>query len=231
MAILTSTGLPLESMQLQVTMVNRTPPVTPVTIYPRYNNSTANTKTFSASGDYAPAAAVGGGNLAYHDFNLTNYCHTTNWYNYVHDNDAGRRNGTETAISDINRASIYAQIQVGDYPHPGVGASKTRLAMLYNQAGAYHALITTGSATPNYAEPRVLGGNTAAFENFQVSGQNYSQGSYGAWYCLANYIPNIVGSTHYIRIINLGGDVDARSKVIFNGLIIVLHGENGQSGQ
>jgi len=230
MGILTNQGLPLEGFQIQATLVNRAAPMTPVLIWPKYNNSTANTKTFSSAGDYSPNAAAGGGNLAYADLTLSNYTHTVSWYNRVHDNDAGRRSGTDTGISDLNRASIYAQIQVGDYPHPGVGASKTHLSMLYNQAGAHHALITTGSPTPNYAQPRVLGGNISAFENFEISGQGYSQGAYGGWYCLAHYIPHLTGSSHYIRVINWGGMADSRSKIVINGFVVLLHGETGQSG-
>lgn len=232
MAILASSGLPIEGMQLQINLVEHgTTQVGTVTIDPRWNDSTAESFTFSNSGDYAPTAASG--NQAWYDFTLPMYGHRGSWYNHTHDTNYGRRDSSSTAISDIARASLWAQLGVGDSPHPGYQYSHTRLAILTNAAGAYHALQTTDSPTPNYAEPRTIGGgvNTiGSFANFRISGQYYAGGAYGGWYCLANYYGLSIDTSHFIRIINLGGNTDARSRLRVVNLVYILHGKLGATG-
>lgn len=233
MGVLSSSGLPLGFMQIQIPIVQHAATnVGTVTINPRYNDSTADTKLFSSSGDYAPSAAVGGN--AYVDLDLPMFPHHSNWYNNTHDSNSGRRNGNSTtAISDIGRVSLWAQLGVGDYPHPGYDYSYTRLAMLKNAAGAYHQYITTGSPTPNYAEPRTLdGGNSLnSFANFKVSGQFYAGGAYGGWYCLANHVGGIFENSSTLRIINLGGNIDERSRLRVIDLVYIIHGKLGITGQ
>lgn len=230
MGVLSSSGLPIQSTNLQVNLVQHSSTVVgTITLNPRWNDSTADSFSFSSSGDYAPAAA-GGGN-AYYDIDLPMFTHTTNWYNYTHDSNVGRRlNSSATAISDINRASIWAQLGVGDNPHPGYDYSYTRLAILKNHPGAYHQYQTTGVPTPNYSEPRTLRDGDLSFANFKVSGQYYASGAYGGWYCLANYISNICNTATTIRIINLGGNTDARSRLRIIDLVMILHGRLGENG-
>lgn len=229
MGILSSSGLPIESSQLQVNLVQHAATtVGTVTINPRWNDSTADSFTFDSVDDYAPSAAAGGN--AYYDFELPMYTHTTNWYNYTHDNNAGRRSATSaTAISDINRMSIYAQLGVGDSPHPGFDYSYTRIAILKNHPGANHQYITSGP-TPNYSEPRTLADGNSNYVNFKVSGQYYAGGAYGGWYCLAHYQSNLINTATSIRIINLGGNTDARSRLRVIDLVCVLHGRLGSTG-
>lgn len=231
MGVRGSNSLPREFMGLQVNLVQHAATqVGTITIDPRYNDSTADSFSFSNSGDYAPAAASGNGN-AYVDIELPMFTHSTNWYNNTHDSNVGRRSGTsETAISDLNRVSIWAQLGVGDSPHPGYNYSYTHMAILKNHPGAYHQYVTTGSPTPNYNEPRTLRDGDLSFANFRVSGQYYGGGAYGGWYCLANYISNICNTATNIRIINLGGNTDARSRLRIIDLVFIVHGQLGNTG-
>ena len=230
MAILSSSSLPVEYMQIPIPIIQHAATtVGTVTVNPRWNDSTADTFTFSSAGDYTPAAASGGN--AYVDISLPMFPHHSTWYNNTHDTNYGRRDGSGTAIGDIGKVSLWAQLGVGDSPHPGYGYSYTRLAMLTNQAGAYHSFITTGSPTPNYNEPRTLGGTGLnTFANFKVSGQYYAGGAYGGWYCLANHVNGLFGSSDMIRIINLGGNTDARSRLRIIDLVYIIHGKLGTTG-
>lgn len=231
-SIVSSSGLPLGFMQIPIPIVQHSATnIGTITINPRWNDSTAHTKLFNSSGDYAPGAAAGGN--AYVDISLPMFPHHDSWYNKVHDSNNGRRAGTGTAISDIGRVSLWAQLGVGDSPHPGDNYAYTHVAMLMNQAGAYHSYITTGAPTPNYSEPRTLGGGAnslESFANFKVSGQYYGGGTYGGWYCLANYSPGLFGSSDTLRIINLGGNTDARSRLRIIDMVYILHGKLGTSG-
>lgn len=230
-SIVSQSGLPLGFMQIPIPIVQHSATnVGTITINPRYNDSTAHTSLFNSSDDYAPTAA-GGGN-AYVDISLPMFPHHGSWMNKVHDSNYGRRTGTGTAIDDIGRVSLWAQIGVGDSPHPGEDYSYAHIAMLHNQAGAYHSYITTGAPTPNYAEPRTLDGNNSlnTFANLKVSGQYYAGGAYGGWYCLANYSPGLFGSSDTLRIINWGGNTDARSRIRIVDMVYILHGKLGTSG-
>lgn len=232
MGVLSSSGLPIGFMQIPIPIVQHaSTTIGIITLNPRYNNSTADTKLFDSYGDYTPVAAAGGN--AYVDLTLPMFPHHTGWYNHTHDSNFGRRNGnSETAISDISKVSLWAQLGVGDDPHPGYNYSYTHLAMLSSQAGAYHAFQTTGSPTANYNEPRTIGGGNSlnSFANFKISGQFYSGGAYGGWYCLANYSNGLFGSTDTLRIINLGGNTDARSRLRIIDLVYILHGKLGTTG-
>ena len=232
MAILSSSGLPIEYTHIPIPIVQHASiNIGTIIVNPRYNNSTADTKLFDSAGDYAPSAAAGGN--AYIDITLPMFPHHSSWYNNTHDSSFGRRNGNSgTAISDIGKASLWAQLGVGDSPHPGYDYSYTRLAMLSNQAGANHQFITTNSPTPNYNEPRTIGGGNSlnSFANFKISGQFYAGGAYGGWYCLANHVNGLFGSSDMIRIINLGGNTDERSRLRIIDLVYVLHGKLGATG-
>jgi hypothetical protein len=231
MAILSSSGLPIGFMQIPIPIVQHaSTTIGTITLNPRYNDSTADTKLFDSAGDYAPGAAAGGG--AYVDLTLPMFPHHGTWYNNTHDSNYGRRNGNAgTAIGDIGRVSLWAQLGVGDSPHPGFDYSYTRVAMLRNAAGAYHSFITTGSPSPNYNEPRTLGGTSLnTFANFKVSGQYYAGGAYGGWYCLANHVGGLFESSDTLRIINLGGNTDARSRLRIIDLVYIIHGKLGTTG-
>jgi hypothetical protein len=231
MAILSSSGLPIGFMQIPIPIVQRASPnIGTITLNPRYNNSTAHTKLFDSAGDYAPGAAAGGN--AYIDLTLPMFPHHSTWYNKTHDTNNGRRTNAGTAIGDISKVSLWAQLGVGDSPHPGEDYSYTHLAMLTNQAGSYHAFQTTNSPSPNYSEPRTLGGGNSlgTFANFKVSGQYYAGGAYGGWYCLANYSNGLFGSSDMIRIINLGGNTDERSRLRIIDFVYILHGRLGSTG-
>jgi len=233
MGILSSSGLPMGLMQIPIPIVQHAAiNVGTITINPRYNDSTAHTALFDSSDDYAPSAASGGN--AYVDIALPMFPHHSSWYNKVHDSNYGRRTGAGTAIDDIGRVSLWAQLGVGDSPHPGEDYSYAHVAMLMNQAGAYHSYITTGAPTPNYNEPRTLGGggnSLGSFANFKVSGQYYGGGAYGGWYCLANYSGGLFGSSDTLRVINWGGNSDARSRLRIVDMVYILHGKLGTSGQ
>lgn len=230
MGILSSSGLPIEYMQIQIPLVQHgSTTVGTITVNPRYNDSTAHTALFDSSDDYAPSAA-GGGN-AYVDITLPMFPHHSTWYNKTHDNNYGRRTNAGTAIGDIGRVSLWAQLGVGDSPHPGEDYSYAHIAMLANQAGAYHAYQTTNSPSPNYSEPRTLGGTGLnSFANFKVSGQYYGGGAYGGWYCLANHAGGLFGSSDNLRIINWGGNTDARSRLRIIDLVYIIHGRLGATG-
>ncbi len=232
MGIISSSGLPIGFMQIQIPIVEHAATtVGTITLNPRYNDSTADTKLFNSSGDYAPGAAAGGN--AYVDLALPMFPHHGTWYNNTHDSNSGRRNGNAgTAIGDIGRVSLWAQLGVGDSPHPGFDYSYTRVAMLRNAAGAYHSFIRTGSPTPDYTEPRTLDGSNSlnTFANFKVSGQFYAGGAYGGWYCLANHVSGLFESSDTIRIINLGGNTDARSRLRIIDLVYIIHGRLGTTG-
>jgi hypothetical protein len=229
MAVRGSNSLPREFMGLQVNLVQHVATrVGTITLDPRYNDSTADNFSFSTSGDYAPSSASGG-NPAYVDLDLSMFTHSVNWYNHTHDTNVGRRNGSDNAISDLNRVSIWAQLGVGDSPHPGYNYSYTHMAILKNHPGAHHQYVTSGP-TPNYSEPRTLRDGDLNFANFRVSGQYYGDGAYGGWYCLANYVSNICITATNIRIINLGGNTDARSRLRIIDLVFLIHGQMGNTG-
>lgn len=231
MAILSSSGLPIGFMQIQIPIVQHAATtVGTITLNPRYNNSTADTKLFDSAGDYTPGAASGGS--AYVDIALPMFPHHSTWYNNLHDSNSGRRSNAGTAIGDIGKVSLWAQLGVGDSPHPGYNYSYAHVAMLTNGAGAYNAFQTTNSPSPNYAEPRTLDGANSlnTFANFRVSGQYYAGGAYGGWYCLANHTNGLFGNSDMIRIINLGGNTDERSRLRIIDLVYILHGKLGTTG-
>jgi hypothetical protein len=232
MGVLSSSGLPIGFMQIQIPIVQHaSTTVGTVSLNPRYNNSTADTKLFDSAGDYAPSAAAGGN--AYVDLALPMFPHHGTWYNNTHDSNSGRRNGNAgTAIGDISRVSLWAQLGVGDSPHPGFNYSYAHIAMLHNSAGAYHSYQTTNSPSPNYSEPRTLDGSNSlnSFANFRVSGQFYAGGAYGGWYCLANHVGGLFANSDTIRIINLGGNTDERSRLRIIDLVYIIHGRLGSTG-
>lgn len=229
MPILSSAGLPIDATTLPIFLQERTNPIGgTITIYPRYNNATANTFTFTAAGDYAPSAAAGGN--AYYDFIYSCYPGHVQWYSEVFDNLAGRRSGSGSSFNDLSRYSLWINLSVGDSPHPSPSDySSTRLAILQDSPGSYHSFQTTNSPTPNYSEPRCFMENVAAFQNFRVAGQEYGSGAYHSWRCLAHYQTATFANTTTIRIINLGGLDDGRSVIRIRGLLLLAHGRTGVS--
>jgi len=229
MPILSSAGLPIDGVTLPIFLQERTNPIAgTITIKPRYNDSTANNFTFSAAGDYEPTAATGGD--AWYDFPFSCYPGHSQWYSEVYDNLAGRRSGSGSSFADLQRNSLWINLSVGDDPHPSPSDySSTRLAILEDNPGNYHQFQTTSNPTPNYSEPRCFMGNVAAFQNFRVSGQEYSDGAYHSWRCLAHWQVYAPGSVTRIRIINLGGLADSRSTIRIRGLVLLQHGRTGVS--
>lgn len=227
MGIRSSANLPIDDFTIPIWMVQNHSIVSPITLYPRWRDSTADSFTFSQAGDYNPTAAAGGN--AYVDIYFTSYPGISPWYNDVYDNLVGRRSGGGNSLNDVTRTSLWVNMDVGDSPHPSpADHASTRLAMLINQAGAYHSLMTTNSPTPNYSEPRLLCDSTA-FQNFRVSGQNYS-GNYHSWRCLYHYQPWQSNGAQYIRLINLGGKSDSQSLIVIRAMVLLMHGRTGVSG-
>lgn len=227
MGIRSSANLPIDAFTIPIWMVQNHSIVSPITLYPRWRDSTADTFAFSSAGDYTPAAAAGGN--AYVDISFTSYPGISPWYSDVYDSLVGRRSGTGNSLNDVTRTSLWVNMDVGDAPHPSPSDyASTRLAILINQAGAYHSLITTNSPTPNYSEPRLLCDSTA-FQNFRVSGQNYS-GNYHSWRCLFHYQPWQSNGVQHIRLINLGGKPDSQSLIVIRAMVLLMHGRTGVSG-
>lgn len=231
MGVRSSANLPIDGFTIPATFVQTNSTISPVTIYPRYNTSTADSFVFDSADDYAPAAATGGGTNAYYDFAFPMYTGLSPWYNDVYDNYAGRRNGGSNAISDVQRVSLWVNMDVGTSPHPSpYDDSSTRLAILMNAVGANHWYQTTASPTPNYSEPRCFCNNVTAFQNFRVTGQNYSNGAYNSWRCLAHFQNLGSSSTTTLRIINIGGKEDNKSLIVIRAMVLLMHGRTGVSG-
>jgi hypothetical protein len=113
---------------------------------------------------------------------------------------------------------VYACIAVGDNPHPSP-KPETRIALLNNRPGAYHNWVTTGNPTPNYKEPRLMGGQPIN-ANRLIKGQSYAITNYDDLMALHQNEKYYFELSDSIRIINLGPNV-----IHIKGFWIVYHGE------
>lgn len=246
MALKRTTGLSDYNYSIQCNLTTRSTATSQsgvVTVYPRYNTSTADTFTFSSSGDYAPTAAAGGDAFIDFTFDLHNISLGQSWFNQLYTStDFGRRPsgdaGGQHNFTDWVRLSLWGDIGIGDSPHPGYGVASTRIAILQNAHGAYFSLQTTGSPPVNYSDPRTLFDNRTTnspdryFTSLRIGGQAYgTQGlNYNQWHCLAEGVNYSSANATYIRLINLGGKADTYSKIHIKSLVLVATCRAGYSG-
>ena len=100
-----------------------------------------------------------------------------------------------------NKCSVYLCAGVGNNPQSNP-KSQTRVAILFNQIGAYHGWITTYNPTPNFNEPRTLFAHT---RNMELRGISYGVSHYDDWFEIAHNENNPTGiGLSHVRIINLG---------------------------
>ena len=160
-----------------------------VTLQPRYTNEpAAEAFRFNTAEDYAPVGS-------FLDLACRTPGGTTEW-----------ANGSQPAPTQFNRKiSIYACIAVGDKPHPeyyGLPESIARVSLLFNKFGPPHQWITTGAATPNYSEPRIV---HETLHNFKFAGQSSGVTSYDDIVNLGELLPDPFDFGHsHLRLINLG---------------------------
>lgn len=239
MPVLTSAGKRARDFTLQVPLLTASnEPLgynNRITVLPRYTSgTTAQNKTFSASSDYADSSNhnTSGSGWSYDlkvDWNSSGGA----WYNYTYDTNSGRRGSSSspsnlTSLNDSGTyISLYLDIGVGDGPHPGIGTNYAHFSILYNQAGAYHALVHTASPTPNYTQARTFPdhGN----HNWKISGQHYGAHQYRQFFCLADVQTWGNNATSYLRIINHGGGGNSTSKLTIAGGALLIHGRAGSS--
>jgi len=194
------------------------------TLEPRFSTDPGRSWRFTTSGDYSPGTA-GGSGTSYADFTLTRAGQQA-WFSRVASGETDNMpNGNqgdlyETSFqNNANMISFYANIHVGDAPHPYSNPPTTRIAILQNYFGAYHQFQTTGSPTPNYSEPRVWN-NEQRFQNYAIRGQSWGITNYDDYLELSKGADFGMGiGVAYIRIINLGP-----VRIHVNELAIYHHG-------
>jgi len=236
MAILTSVGKKLRDFQIQVPVLDQSNNLVGlhnrVTLVPRYTNaSTAHTKTFTTSGDYADSSYhnTSGSGWSY-DFKINWPIAPEGNYNYTYDTSSGRRGSANspsnaTALNDYGSyLSLYLDLAIGQAPHPGIGVGYAHMAMLVNSHGAYNSFQLGGPAA-DYANPNVF--PSGAPHNVKVSGQNYSSHFYRQWFCWCDTINESRGNCDTLRIINWGGSSAAYSQVQVAGIGFIIHGMGG----
>jgi hypothetical protein len=156
----------------------------PITLAPRFTDAAkAATFNFTSAEDYAPAGSFV--DLA------TTLPGASNW-------------GSAPSLPvGLNKMSVLMSADVGDDTWTGIGKKSARVAILFNYHTAHHLWMTTGSPTPDYAQPRLL---QPEMGNLLLAGQRYSGiGTYDDFFCLCHNVNSLtsVGTSH-IRIINLG---------------------------
>lgn len=241
MGILTSAAKNKRDIQIQVPILDQNNDIinyqNRVTVLPRYTDySTAHSKTFSAAGDYTDPSNhnVSGSGWSY-DIKVDWNSSGAAWYNYTYDTNSGRRGSSSTpnngtSLNDYGTyVSLYMDLGVGDGPHPGVGTNYTHFSVLYNQAGAYHALYYTGSPTPDYTQARTFPDHSSGAQNIKISGQHYGAHQYRQWFCLADVQSWGNHGTSYLRIVNHGGGPNGKSKLTIGGVAFIIHGMSGAS--
>lgn len=237
MAIILATGKKQRDIQLQVPLLDQSNnPIgwqNRIAVLPRYtDSSTAHSKTFSSSGDYADSSNhnTSGSGWSY-DLKVDWNSSGAAWYNYTYDTNSGRRGSSGspnngTSLNDYGLyVSLYLDIGVGDGPHPGLGTNYAHFCILYNQAGAYQALQYTNSPTPNYTEARTFPDH--GYHNWKISGQHYGAHQYRQYFCLADVQSWGGSATSYLRIINHGGGANSKSKLTIAGGALIIHGMAG----
>ena len=154
----------------------------PITLQPRFSTlAEAEAFEFNSSDDYSPAGS-------YTDLQSAVPA-TTNWYS-----EPFCTQFTETA-------SVYASIGVGNSPHP-TPKPVSRIALLHNQIGSHHQLMTCG-ATPEYNKPRVFMGKDRN-KNLEIKGQHYGSNYDDRMMFAENESHNMSIGFSYVRVINLG---------------------------
>jgi len=237
--ILTSAAKNKRDFQLQVPLLTASgDPLgweNKVVLVPRYtDSSTAHSKTFTASGDYTDPSNhnVSGSGWSY-DIKVDWNSSGAAWYNYTYDTGSGRRGSSGspsngTSLNDYGTyVSLYLDLGIGDGPHPGVGTNYCHMSVLYNQAGAYHALYYTASPTPDYTQARTFPDHSSAAQNIKLSGQHYGAHQYRQYFCLADVQSWGGSGTSYLRFINHGGAGSSNSKLVIAGGALIIHGMSG----
>ena len=201
---------------------------------PRYTNSaTADSWYWSNSGDYSPAGC-------YVDLSMA-HIGMSDWYTTLsghggNSNQLNHPGSTSTWIPGAkafytnqgqnlgHRMSIWMSLSVGSSPHPGYGTAETYFTMLANANGDHQgsSFWNAPSGVAAYNSPRVWCNGT---DKIRVSGQNYGNGNYRDWVCIANQ-QSVVGKAIDInptamRIVNIGRTADSAIRIY--GLKIVFH--------
>lgn len=236
MAILTFAGKKLRDFSIQVPVLDQSNNVVGlhnrVTLVPRYTDgSTAHTKTFTASDDYADSSYHNSSGSGWsYDFKINWPINGGVWYNYTYDTNSGRRGSANspsnsTALNDYGTyLSLYLDLAIGQAPHPGVGSSYAHITMLSNQHGAHHQFIL-GGPVADYTLPNLFPSGTS--HNTKVSGQNYGNHQYRQWFCWCDTVSEARANADILRIINWGGGTAASSQVQVAGIGLILHGMGG----
>ena len=125
------------------------------------------------------------------------------------------------------RFSLWMMLHVGQNPHPGAGTAETYFSMLTNSNGSYGGgALYNYDATQGYpSQPREW---FSGSRKIRVSGDNYGNGLYRGWTCIANQQPTsgYVGSINatQLRIINLGRQTtQATAELRIVGMRIIYH--------
>jgi hypothetical protein len=221
-----------------------------VVINPRFQNvTTADNFAYSVDGDYAPTAATGGN--AYADLTLS-FAQMTAWYAALSghggpNNELGHPGSTgnwvnaarpfyqrQDGSSLSGKFSMWMMLHVGQSPHPGTGVAETYFSMVTNANGDYGggAFYAYPGNVPTPSSPREWFNGS---RKIRVSGDNYGNGAYRGWTCIANqqtissYISNINPTT--LRIINLGRQTtDNTAQLRIAGFRIIYHILPGPGG-
>lgn len=203
-----------------------------VAISPRYTNSTtADNWYWSNSSDYE---------TNYVDLTLE-WPQMTDWYTTV-SGHGGTTNqlGHPGSLSErftgarpfyrrqdqrnVYRFSLWMAIAVGSNPHPGYGTAETYIAFATNAPGDHQggSFWNAPGNVANYSNPRRWFNGA---EKIRVSGQNYGNGSYRDWVCIANQasasekIVDINPTT--LRVFNIGRTSDSALRIY--GMRVVYH--------
>lgn len=210
-----------------------------VVLNPRFSNvSTADNFSYSVDGDYGPAGC-------YADLTFPFAAGMTSWYSTLsgHGGPSNQLNHPGSTGSWINAAmpfyqrqdgtnytpkfSLWMSLHVGQNPHPGSGNAETYFSMLTNANGDYGggSYYYHPGGTPNPSSPREYFDGS---RKIRVSGDNYGNGLYRGWTCIANqqpvsqYISNINATS--MRIINLGRQTtQATAELRIVGFRIIFH--------
>lgn len=210
-----------------------------VVLNPRFSSvSTADNFSYSVDGDYAP----GGG--CYADLTLS-FAGMTAWYATLsghggpsndlnHPGSTGswvnaarpfvtRQDGTDMTA----RFSLWMMLHVGQSPHPGTGNAETYFSMMTNANGDYGggSYYYHPGGTPQPSSPREWFNGS---RKIRVSGDNYGNGAYRGWTCIANqqaasgYMNNINATS--LRVINLGRQTTQNTAELrIAGIRLVYH--------
>jgi hypothetical protein len=210
-----------------------------VVLNPRFSNvSTADNFSYSVDADYQPSGCFA-------DLTLPHAAGMTAWYSTLSGhggpgNDMGHPGSTGSWVNAARpffqrhdgtnytaKFSIWMSLHVGQNPHPGVGNAETYFSILTNANGDFGggSYYYHPGGTPNPSSPREYFNGS---RKIRVSGDNYGNGLYRGWTCIANqqpvsqYISNINATS--MRIINLGRQTtQATAELRIVGFRIIFH--------